>query len=108
MNWLFFLIFLIIFELIADVLVKEWSLNGSILVALGAFLVYALSTTLWLLAMKLGAGLARGVIIFSVVSAILAAIIGLIFYKESLTKIQLVGIFLGVISLTLIFWNSEN
>lgn len=107
MNWVFFLSLLIFFEIVADVLAKEWSLKSGLIRALGAIMAYVIANTFWLFALKNGSGLARGAIIFSVASAVLASVIGIVLYKEYLTKIQLVGVFLGVISLILIFWNSE-
>ncbi|MEK7622151.1 MAG: EamA family transporter [Patescibacteria group bacterium] len=93
------------FELVADIFAKEWSLgNRSIFYAILSLFSYLLANTSWLIALKSGSGLARGAIIFSVTSAILASIIGLIFYKEHLTAVQIVGMGLGVVSLVLIFW----
>ncbi|HPI67249.1 MAG TPA: SMR family transporter [bacterium] len=105
MNWIFFLSLLILFEIIADILAKEWSLKTGLVWAVGAILAYVIANTFWLFALKNGSGLARGAVIFSVVSAVFASLIGIILYKEYLTKIQLVGIFLGIISVALIFWN---
>ena len=95
----------IILELIADVLSKQWSLQPQILFLIGGIFFYLIANIAWLFALKNGAGLARGVSIFSVACAIIATIIGLIFYKEPIYKLQFVGIILGVISLLLIFWH---
>ncbi|MEX1112749.1 MAG: hypothetical protein WEC84_04770 [Candidatus Andersenbacteria bacterium] len=43
--------------------------------------------------------------VFSVGSAVLAIVIGILFYKESLTKTDLAGVLLGVLALGLIFWD---
>ena len=105
MIWIIPLSILIFFELIADILAKEWSLGKhSILWAGLALLAYLLANTSWLIALKNGSGLARGAILFSVASAILASAIGLIYYKENLSAIQIAGISLGIVSIFLIFW----
>ncbi|MEK7182239.1 MAG: EamA family transporter [Patescibacteria group bacterium] len=105
MTWIIPLIILIVFELIADVFAKEWSLgNRSFFFAILALFSYLLANSSWLVALKYGSGLARGAVVFSIASAILAVFIGLVFYKESLTTIQTVGVFIGLISLILIFW----
>ena len=105
MIWIIPLAILIFFELIADVLAKEWSLgNRSIFYAVLALVCYLLANSSWLIALKYGSGLARGAVVFSIASAILATIIGLVFYKESLTLVQMVGVFIGLVSLVLIFW----
>lgn len=105
MLWIIPLAILIFFETIADIFAKEWSLGQrSIIYAVLALLTYMLANTSWLIALKNGSGLARGAILFSVTSAILASGIGLIFYKEHLSVVQITGVFLGIFSIFLIFW----
>ena len=104
MKWLIPLSILVLFELVADILAKSWSLNGSWILATGALIAYLLGSTFWLFALKNGSGLAKGAIIFSIVSAILAVALGIFFYKEDLTKLQYIGIAVGIFSLVLIFW----
>ncbi len=104
MKWLIPLGILIVFELIADILAKNWSMKGGWLLAAGALVAYLLGNTFWLFALKNGSGLAKGAVIFSIVSAVLAIGLGVFFYKEDLTKIQYAGVALGLLSLVLIFW----
>jgi drug/metabolite transporter (DMT)-like permease len=106
MIWIFPLTLLIIFQLIADVFAKEYSLKGSWQLWLAAIIVYVISNIFWLSAIKNGSGLARGAVIFSVGSAVAAVLIGIYFYHESVTKVEIFGLILGVISMILIFWNS--
>ena len=102
--WIIPLALLIFVEALADVLAKEWSLRRGWVLWLGAIAAYVLANTFWLFALKAGSGLARGGIIFSVASAILAAGLGLVLYHEDVSKAQFLGIALGVISIVLIFW----
>ncbi len=104
MNWIIPLSLLIVFELIADVFAKEWSLKQVPLLWIAVIASYVIANTFWLFALKHGSGLGKGAIIFSVSSAIIAIIIGIFFYKEVVTKIQLVGMLLGIVSLVFIFW----
>lgn len=104
MKWLLPLSILIFFELIADILAKNWSNKGGVILAGGALVAYLLGNTFWLFALKNGSGLAKGAVIFSVVSAVLAIALGIFFYKEELSKIQYIGVFLGLLSLVFIFW----
>lgn len=105
MIWIIPLVILIFFEMIADIFAKEWSLGRRGLVfAILALLGYLLANTSWLIALKNGSGLARGAVVFSVASALLATLIGLILYHERLTAIQTAGVLLGLVSLVLIFW----
>ncbi len=103
--WIIPLAFLIIFEIVADIFAKEWSLKSSVILWVAAIGSYVIANTFWLFALKQGSGLARGASIFSVASALLALVIGIIMYKEQLSTIEYVGIGLGVVSLLCIFWN---
>ena len=104
MFWIAPLVLLIFFEGIADILSKEWSLHSTPLRWFGAIGAYALANVFWLIALKYGSGLTRGAVIFSVGSAVLAVVIGLVLYKESITKLEMLGVVLGIIALTLISW----
>lgn len=95
---------LVLFELVADVFAKEYSLKNTWLLWSLAILSYVIANAFWLNAIKNGSGLGKGAIIFSLVSAVMATIIGILVYREVLTKIQLVGVVLGIISLVFIFW----
>ncbi|OGN06330.1 MAG: hypothetical protein A3B86_04430 [Candidatus Yanofskybacteria bacterium RIFCSPHIGHO2_02_FULL_38_22b] len=106
MHWLIFIGLLIVFEIIADVFSKEWSLSGRILFWTLALSGYIVANIFWLKAIRLGSGLGRGAVLFSVGSALAAMIIGVVFYKESIGKIELVGMTLGVVSIILILWHS--
>ncbi len=107
MKWLIPLGILILFEGIADYYAGKWGENGKVIFAVIAFVGYALGNLSWLIAVKDGSGLARGAIIFSVASALLAVGIGIFIYKEHLTTVQLVGVALGIISIGLIFSSGD-
>ena len=106
MSWPIFIGLLIVFEVVADILSKEWSLSGRLLFWLLALTGYVIANIFWLKAIRLGSGLGRGAVLFSVGSAIAAIIIGMVFYKESINRIELFGVVLGVISIILILWRS--
>ena len=105
MKWILPIAMLIFFEFIADILAKEWSLQRGYMLAGGALLSYLIANSFWLFALKNGSGLARGAVIFSVASGIMAVLLGVILFKEGVTKVQIVGMILGVISIGLIVWN---
>ena len=104
MFWIIPIIFLILFEIIADIFAKEYSLKGHWYLWLGAILGFIIANIFWLWGIRTGSGLARGAIIFSVSSAIIAVLIGLYFYGEQTNKFQIAGMILGAFSLILIFW----
>jgi len=104
MHWIIGISILIFFEIIADVLAKNWSLKGHWLLAVGALSAYLLGNLFWLFALKNGAGLARGTIIFSIISALLTVSLGIFIYKETLSPHQSVGIGFGVLAIIFLFW----
>jgi multidrug transporter EmrE-like cation transporter len=104
MPWLIPLAILILFEALADILAKTWSLKNVWWYGASALVAYLIANTFWLFALRQGVGLGRGAVIFSVVSAILAVVIGVVGYREHVNYTQLIGIVLGIIALMFIFW----
>ncbi|MEZ4113912.1 MAG: EamA family transporter [Candidatus Paceibacterota bacterium] len=104
MAWIIPLFVLVILEAVADIVSKTWQLRGGWWMAGLALFTYLLANTFWLISLKNGAGLGKGAVLFSILSAVLAVIIGVIFYKENIATIQLIGLILGIISLVFIFW----
>ncbi|KKU50062.1 MAG: hypothetical protein A3F53_01510 [Candidatus Zambryskibacteria bacterium RIFCSPHIGHO2_12_FULL_48_10] len=102
--WILPLSILILFELVADILAKNWSIKGGWFLASSALVAYLLANTFWLFALRNGSGLGRGAIIFSLASAIIAILLGVFLYQEKVSSPQLAGMFLGLVSLVLIFW----
>jgi len=104
MRWILPLGLLIFFELLADIFAKQFSLNGKLSLAIGALAGYLICNSFWLIALRNGVGLSRGAMIFSLASAIGAVLLGVILFEEKLTDLQMIGAFLGSISLILLFW----
>ena len=105
MNWIFGIILLIIFELIADVFSKEYALKGTWPYWLAAIAGYIVANAFWLYAIRGGSGLARGAVLFSVGSAVFAVLIGIFIFKETVYVNQIIGTILGIIALFLISWH---
>lgn len=102
--WILFLILLIITEAIADIIAKEYQLHAGPVRFIGAISAYVIANVFWLVALRSGAGLTKGAILFSVASAILAIVIGLVLYKETVTPMQMIGVALGFIAIVLLVW----
>lgn len=102
--WVFFLGLLIVTEAIADIISKEYQIHAGWVRFSGAILAYIIANIFWLISLRNGAGLTKGAIIFSVGSAVLAIVIGLALYKEPVTRIQMYGVILGLISIILLVW----
>jgi multidrug transporter EmrE-like cation transporter len=95
-KWFYFLLLLVAFELLADILAKQFSLNGRILFAILALLGFLAANTAWLISLRAGAELGKGAVLFSVLSGIGAVMIGVLVYHEKTTPWQLIGLGLGI------------
>lgn len=102
--WAFFLALLLLFELLADIFAKEWSLYGHPWRWLLALSGYIIGNIFWLYSMKHGAGLARGTVLFALGTELMAAALGLFYYREHLSSVQMAGVLLGTVAIVLIFW----
>lgn len=102
MLWFIPIILVALSEISADYLSKLWSVKGGWLLVVMSLMAYLASGVFWLFALKSGAGLARGVAIFSVLSAVIAILIGLFIFDEKLPVHGYVGIALGLASIALL------
>ncbi len=102
-SWVVPMAFLLLFEAAADIFSKQYALTGSRVMWFSAIGGFIIANAFWLSAMRHGSGLARGGIVFSICSAILAVLLGLILYRENTNKLQLTGMILGVVSIIIIF-----
>lgn len=98
MPWIVGIAILLLFESIADIFAKEYSLRNAWWLWSGAIIAYLLANVFWLVAMKNGAGLARGTTLFVIGTLILGVLIGSVLYREHVTVSQWIGIALGIIS----------
>lgn len=101
-KWLVPLLLLVIVEACADIIAKYFSITNKLWIGITALCVYALANVFWLISLKNGAELATGAVIFSVISQILAILIGVLIYHEQLSLTQGIGIILGIVSLVLL------
>lgn len=101
-KWLIPLILLVVFEALADVVAKYFAVTNKLWIAGGALLIYIIANIFWLISLKNGAELATGAVIFSIISEVLAILIGVLIYHEQLSLTQGIGIILGLVSLVLL------
>ncbi len=104
MHWIGLMIIMVVVEAVSDIVAKEFSLHDKLWIGGIALAGYIATNVFWLYALKAGVGLGRGAVLFSVGSALLGVLSGFILYKEQVTTIQFIGIVLGIVSFTLIFW----
>jgi multidrug transporter EmrE-like cation transporter len=95
-KWLYFLLLLVIFELAADVLAKQFALSGKYIFATLSLLGFVAANAAWLISLRTGAQLSKGAVLFSVLSGIGAVAIGVLVYHEKTTPWQVIGLLLGI------------
>ncbi len=95
-RWLYFLLLLVAFELVADILAKQFAQNGRYVFAALALLGFVAANTAWLVSLRIGAELGKGAVLFSVLSGIGAVAIGVLLYHEKITPWQVIGLVLGI------------
>ena len=98
-KWLYFLLLLVAFELIADILAKQFALSGKYLFAALSIMGFVAANVAWLVSLRTGAQLGKGAVLFSVLSAIGAVVVAIVLYHEKITLYQGIGLLLGVAAL---------
>jgi multidrug transporter EmrE-like cation transporter len=104
-NMKYFFIFLVItvglLEVVGDVLFKEWIIHNKKSLLLIGVVFYMLATVIWAFSLKYQS-LSKAVVIFAVLTLIVGVLVGVFFYKEPLTTLNIIGIVLGLASIVLI------
>jgi multidrug transporter EmrE-like cation transporter len=95
-TWLWFLLLLVGFELIADILARQFGLTGKVIFGVLSILGYVLANLAWLFSLRSGAELGKGSIIFSALSGVGAVLLGLLVYLEKVNPYRLIGVVLGI------------
>lgn len=97
--WQYLLFSMIGADFIGNLIAKEWSVRGGKLLAVLSILMFIATNILWLLSLKNGSGLARGVMFYAVGTALLAFLAGVLWYKEAIPVVHLTGAVLGVLAI---------
>ncbi|GCE06277.1 SMR family transporter [Dictyobacter aurantiacus] len=95
-KWLYFLLILVAFELVADILAKQFAISGKFVFAILSIVGFIAANAAWLISLRTGAELGKGAVLFSVLSAIGAVIVAVLLYHEKVTSYQLIGLVLGI------------
>ncbi|MCX6824426.1 MAG: hypothetical protein NT085_04865 [candidate division SR1 bacterium] len=96
------MIFLVVFESVADIFTTKRSQNQILRRGIAAIGFYIICNVFRLFALKHGSGLGRGSLIFSIASAGMALLIGMVMFKETFTTLQVIGAGMGIISIVLL------
>ena len=102
MKWFVPFILLIIFEIIGNFFTGLIGATQNLLIIPLVLISYTIANFFWLYALRNGSGLARGTIYFGVSVIVITALVGFTFYEETLSLLKIIGIVLGITSLTLL------
>ena len=94
--WVMYLLALVAFEVVADVLAKQFALNGKLVFGVLSLGGYILANIAWLISLRSGGTLSQGSVIFSALNGVFAVGLGLFVFHEKASPYQLTGLALGI------------
>src|SRR3989344_5142705 len=100
---IFFLMIIVgvILEVLGDVFFKKWSLTNRNALLIIGLIIYFSGAYFWAMSLKYEY-LSKAASIFTLLNLILAALIGIFYFNETLSLVNKIGIALGAISIVLI------
>jgi len=89
------------FEVMGDIFFKKWSLGGKNILLILGFFIYAIGIIVWAFSLKYDF-LSRAISILSILNLIVVVLVGVLYFNETLSFVNKIGIALGILSLVLI------
>jgi multidrug transporter EmrE-like cation transporter len=86
------------FEVVADILLKKWSLENKNIMLIIGLALYFVGTVFWAVSLKYDL-LSKAISIFTVLNLIVIILVGVFMFKENLSLINKIGLALGVLSI---------
>ncbi len=99
--FIFLVIIVSIFEVVGDILFKEWTIKNDKFYLIIGIIAYLIATTFWAFSLKFQ-NLSKAVVIFGVLTIIIGVLVGVFIYKEELTTLNIIGVVLGLASIALL------
>jgi len=90
-----------ILEVVGDILFKEWTIRTDKIFLIAGIIAYLAATTFWAFSLKFQ-NLSKAVVIFGILTIIIGVLVGVFLYKEELSTLNIIGIFLGLVSIVLL------
>jgi len=88
-------------EVVGDIFFKKWSLSGKNIILVLGFIIYTVGTVFWALSLKYDF-LSRAISVLSILNLIIVVLVGVLYFNETLSLVNKIGIALGILSLVLI------
>lgn len=99
--FLLLLLVSVIFEVIADVLFKKWAISNKIAILIIGFGLYSIGTVFWAFSLKYEY-FSKAVPVFIMLNLIFLSLIGVYYFHERLSTLNIMGVLLALISIILI------
>lgn len=88
-------------EVIADIFFKLWNDKGNTYLIVLGVILYLIGTAFWVLSLRYDTFTKSGAI-FLLINIIFLSLAGVFFFKDGLSLINKIGIFLGMISIIMV------
>jgi len=88
-------------EVAGDIFFKKWSLGGKNMVLILGFIIYTIGTIFWAFSLKYDF-LSKAISVLSILNLIIVVLVGVLYFNETLSFVNKIGIALGILSLVLI------
>jgi small multidrug resistance pump len=96
-----FLLLGVTLEITGDVFFKKWTIENKSLLLWAGFAFYAIGALFWAFTLKYEM-LSKAISVFTILNLVIVALIGVLFFKENISTVSKIGVFLGVVSIILI------
>jgi len=88
-------------EVAGDIFFKKWGLGGKNILLISGFVIYAIGIVFWAFSLKYDF-LSKAISILSILNLIIVVLVGVLYFNETLSFINKIGIAMGILSLVLI------
>ena len=88
-------------EVVADILLKRWSIESRNILLVVGLLAYFIGTVFWAFSLKYEF-LSKAVSVFTVLNLVIVVLAGVLIFKEDLSLVNKIGIGLGILSVILV------
>ena len=89
------------FEVAGDIFFKKWTIGGKNVLLIAGFLIYTIGTVFWAISLKYDY-LSKAITVLAVLNLIIVVLVGVLYFNESLSLINKIGIGLGILGVVLI------
>ena len=91
----------VVLEVFGDIFFKKWSIDGKNIILYIGLAVYFIGSIFWAISLKYEV-ISKAISVFTVLNLVIVALVGMLYFHESISTINKIGIGLGVVSVFLV------